>query len=129
MAKCGVGHDLGHGVGHGLLYGLSYGPPYGLPVVNFVTTRLSIAVNLCKQRAPSICHIYVLLVVFCSNFRVWTKRGVGHGLPYGLPVVIFLKLGSSLLLTCVNNMPHESVIDSLLSFWQHLAQIFYTDSW
>ena len=51
--KRGVGHGLGHGVGHGLLNGLPYGPPYGLPVVIFFKTRLSIAVNLCKQRAPT----------------------------------------------------------------------------
>ena len=56
--KRGVGHDLGHGQGHGPPYGLSYGPAYGLPVANFVKTRLSVAVNLCKQRSPSICHIY-----------------------------------------------------------------------
>ena len=48
-----VGYGLGHGVGHGLPYGLPYGPPYGLPVVNFFSkTRLSIAINLCKQCAP-----------------------------------------------------------------------------
>ena len=54
---------------------------------------------------------------FCYHW-VWTKRGVGHGLPYGPPyglsVVIFLKLGSALPLTCVNNMPHESVIPTTL---------------
>ena len=103
------------GVGHGLPYGLPYGPPYSLPVVNFVKTRFSIAVNLCKQRAPSICLIYDSLPSsWGSNFRVWTKRGVGHGPPYGLPVINFLKLGSALLLTCVNNMPHESVMPTTL---------------
>ena len=53
---------------------------------------------------------------------MWTKRGVGHGVghdlpygpPHGLPVISFLKLGSPLLLTCVNNMPHESVIPTTL---------------
>ena len=57
---------------------------------------------------------------------VWTKRGVGHGLghglghgppyglSYGLPVINRLNLGSALLLTCVNNIPHESVIPSTL---------------
>ena len=98
------------GVGHGLPYGLPYGPPYDLPVVSFVKARFSIATNLCKQRAPSVCHIYDS---WRSYFRVWTKRGVGHGLPYGppygLPEINFLKLGSAVLLTCVNNMPHESV--------------------
>ena len=39
-----------HRVGHGL--------PYGLLVVNFVKARLSITVDLCKQRAQSVCHIY-----------------------------------------------------------------------
>ena len=42
-----VGHGLVHGVGHGLPYGASY----GLLVVNFVKTWLSVAANLCKQRA------------------------------------------------------------------------------
>ena len=46
------------------------------------------------------------------------KSGVVHGLPYGppygLPVVNFLKLVSALLLTCINNMPHESVIPTTL---------------
>ena len=46
------------GVGHGLPYNLPYGPSYGIPVINFVKTRFSIAVSLCKQRAPSVCHIY-----------------------------------------------------------------------
>ena len=41
------------GVGNGLPYGLPYGPSYGLTVVNTVKTPLSIAVDLCKQRAPS----------------------------------------------------------------------------
>ena len=51
-----VGHGLGHGVGHGVRYDLPYGAPYDLPVTNFLT--LASAVNLCKQRAPSICHSY-----------------------------------------------------------------------
>ena len=57
--KRGIGHGPGHDVGHCLLYGLLYGLSYGQPVVNFFTTRLSIAVNLFtfKQGVPSICHI------------------------------------------------------------------------
>ena len=51
------GCGLDHGVGHGL----PYGPLYGLPVVSFAKTRLRIPANLCKPRAPSICHIYVSL--------------------------------------------------------------------
>ena len=60
------------GVGHGVGHGLSYGPLSGLPVVSFFfKTRLRIALNLFKQCAPIICHIYdtsVLMVAFCSNF-------------------------------------------------------------
>ena len=52
----GLRHGLGYGVGHGLPHGLPYGQPYGLPVVIFFKTRLSIAVNRCKQRAPSMCR-------------------------------------------------------------------------
>ena len=48
--KCGVGHDIGHG--------LPYGLPYGLPMAYRWSIRLSIVVNLCKQRALSICHGY-----------------------------------------------------------------------
>lgn len=38
----------------GVCRGLSYCPPYGLPLINFVKTRLSIAINRRKQRAPSV---------------------------------------------------------------------------
>ena len=53
-----VGHGLPYGPPYGPPYDPPYGPPYGLPVVNFSKTRLSTAVNLCKQRAQSICHIF-----------------------------------------------------------------------
>ena len=106
------------GVGHGLPYGLSYGPPYGPPyclsVVNFVKTWLSIAVSNLSYLQPS----SILLAAFHSNVWVWTKCGVGHGLPYGppydLPVTNFLKVALALLLTCVNSMSHESVIPATL---------------
>ena len=49
------------------------------------------------------CH-YTVTLIYCLT-GVWTKRGLGHGLPYGLghglpyglPVVDFLKLVSALL--------------------------------
>ena len=59
---------VGHGLPYGLPYGPPYGPPYGLPVVSFFKTRLSIAVNLCKQRAPSICHIFDSLLSSWRRF-------------------------------------------------------------
>ena len=77
-----------------------------------------------KEKTQRKCALSTSLSVSLSQYssvrRVWTKgevgHGVGHGLPYGLfyglPVINFLKLGSALLLTCVNNMPHESVIPS-----------------
>ena len=66
--KRGIGHGLGHG------------PFYGLSMVNSVKTRLGIAVNLCKQRAPSVCLSYlrlssVLLAAFRSTlgWLEWRK--------------------------------------------------------
>ena len=62
---------VGHGAGHGLPYGPAYGPTlflrYGLLVASFLKTRLSISVNLCKQREPSICHIYGSLLSGCTQ--------------------------------------------------------------
>ena len=48
---------VGHGVGHGL--------PYSLPVVNYFKTRLSIAVNLCKN---NVLHQSVISTILFRPF-------------------------------------------------------------
>ena len=68
------------------------------------------------------------------EFGVWTKRGVGHGLPYGpsygIPVVN-LKARLSIAATlCKQRAPSICQIgDSVPSSWQRFAQIFKVDSW
>ena len=63
------------GCGQNVPYGLPYGPPYGLTVVIFfIKTRLSIAVNLRKPRAPSICHIYGSLQSSWRRFTLTRGR-------------------------------------------------------
>ena len=86
------------------------------------------SVNLSYSRLSS-----VLLAAFRQNFKVWTKRGVGHGLglcmlwpshgpPYGLPVI------NSRLSIVVNLCRQDTpwiwhTYDSLLSSWRRFAQL------
>ena len=52
-----------------------------------------------ERKTSSCANVPVRVNLFCVLPRVWTKRGVGHGLgygvghclPYGLPVVKFKK--------------------------------------
>ena len=92
-----IKRGVGHGVGHDIPYGL----PYDLSVVNFLklcSALLQTYVNTSSVNLSYIRLSSVLLAAFRLNFRVWTKRGVGHGLglcmlwsihgpPYGLPVI------------------------------------------
>ena len=69
----------------GVGYGLPYGPPYGLAEVNFFKTQLSIAVNLCKQSAPLICHIYDSLLELLT-VPMTTK----HMKPFSIKIIMFI---------------------------------------
>ena len=63
---------------------LGHGLHYGLPVVDFLRTSLSIVLNLCKQRAPSISHTYdsllsSILSVSHSNLFKQTRGTLESG--------------------------------------------------
>ena len=56
----------------------------------------SVIARSLRRRRTDILYVGESSLDVGEQTGVWTKRGLGHGLPYGLPVVDFLELVSAL---------------------------------